>query len=241
MSSFDSLAGSTNVESASPAEIVTTSGVTIVVRDASPQATPLSTVREEPAPREELPRVVVAPPQAALDLNEIMRQLWLEHGAFMRRTLLRRGDVVAESAQDIMQEALLTAADRIAKHGVPEKVRVFLVVILRNKAMSWGQRWKPDVDREAETDVQPCAGRDPEAQAALAELWVKLERYIGRLPPDQAEVFQARAFDGLTFAEIAALVGRSDATVEYQYASAVEKLSELAAKSRRRAELGRRS
>jgi RNA polymerase sigma-70 factor (ECF subfamily) len=63
-----------------------------------------------------------------------------------------------------------------------------------------------------------------EAQAADLELRAVLETAIGRLPEEQREVFTLREMGGLSFQEIAEVVGCNENTVKSRMRYALERL-----------------
>jgi RNA polymerase sigma-70 factor (ECF subfamily) len=64
----------------------------------------------------------------------------------------------------------------------------------------------------------------PEEAVLLEETWQSLETSLNQLPPDQRDVFVLRTVEGLSYAEIAAMLGRPMQQVKSSYRAAREAL-----------------
>jgi RNA polymerase sigma factor (sigma-70 family) len=227
-----------------PAErtLTTATGVEILLRSA-PLPEPYVTDDEDgggypEAPPEPIEPALVFPPnQSTKERDAFVTSLWKEHAGFILDMLRRWQGIMPESRKEVAQEILVTAGNLFMKTGAPENPRAFLVRITRNQASNHRKQWKPTIDREANPAAHLCAAHDPEEEAELAELWEKLERYLGSLSEVEVRLFQARALEGLTFEAIAAELERPCPTVAYQYGAVLRKLQEMAAASMRAADL----
>jgi len=102
----------------------------------------------------------------------------------------------------------------------PDAVEAYLRTAVRNECFSLlrlRKRTNSDGDRALLEAV--AIDRGPDADERLA-----LEAALRELPPDQREVVHLKAFDGLTFQEIAELTSESINTVASRWRYAMEKL-----------------
>jgi RNA polymerase sigma factor (sigma-70 family) len=196
-----------------------------IVRDLPPEE-PDEEEPEEPAPR---PTTIIVPPgQHARDRAAFMTWLDANWGAFILKTVLAQGGVSEESTKDLRQEVLLILCEQYDKHVAPTHVMRFLERVIENETANHLRRWKVPIDRGADLDAEVDPGHSPESAAALAEQWDSFQRFLDQLTPAEAEVVEARELHGLTFKQIAEVLGRPLPTVVHQHARGLEKLQELA-------------
>ena len=132
-----------------------------------------------------------------------------------------------QRGEDLVQEAFVRLmAD--ARERLRESVRPFLYAIVRNLARDESRRSRierghaPAVAlRAATTDLLDSAARKRLEQAVAGAL--------EKLPEEQREAVVLKVYVGMTFDEIAALVGIPQGTAISRYRYAVEKLGELLA------------
>ena len=74
--------------------------------------------------------------------------------------------------------------------------------------------------------LQPVAAHDLEAGALQREDIVRLRALLGALDPDTRELLALRFAAGLTFAEIAAVIGKSEAATKKRLARTLQSLKE---------------
>ena len=126
----------------------------------------------------------------------------------------RRIDDVAD-AEDVLQEVLLTASERIRQPI--DNLTAWLFTVARNKVTDWYRRRRPlpsprSPGREpGDPQEGGPAGRAeaPDRAYWRAEFWSELADALGELPAEQREVFVAHEIDGLSFKEIAGRTGES--------------------------------
>jgi RNA polymerase sigma-70 factor (ECF subfamily) len=134
----------------------------------------------------------------------------------------------ADDAEDAVQEAFLRLVKRAAWEGKPENPVAWLFTAVRNEAIDRHRKSKrrQQHERQAASERPVWFETPPDASLRAEEL---LE-HLDALPPDQREVVVARIWGGLTFDEIAALVGEPRTTVYRRYGEALDflrkKLSE---------------
>jgi RNA polymerase sigma-70 factor (ECF subfamily) len=76
-------------------------------------------------------------------------------------------------------------------------------------------------------DKTPSPSLKPEEEMEAGEFSAALDKALEQLPERQRQVFSARAEDGLSWDEIARMVGISKRTVQYDYDKAQETLKRL--------------
>ena len=136
-------------------------------------------------------------------------ELYLAHnrplGYYLRR-MLGRDDV-----SDVQQEVWLAVLRKIGGLRTPEAFIVWFYQIARTKALKWTD------DRRALTalgdEADPVdAGQEPEAEFSPEDAaWVHAG--LARLKPAHREVLVLRFLEGLSYDQIAAVVGCSTGTV----------------------------
>lgn len=157
-------------------------------------------------------------------------------GPVFRFFLRHVGDV--ESAEDLTQEAFLRVVHNRASFRSGARFTTWIYTIARNLAVD--EMRKRRYRRHRSLD-EPLGGRDgdpgrtlgdvvgdpkerTEVQAADLEMRASLEAAIGRLPEEQREVFTLREMGGLSFQEIAEVVGCNENTVKSRMRYALERL-----------------
>jgi RNA polymerase sigma factor (sigma-70 family) len=157
----------------------------------------------------------------------------------LSQEIARRKDGAQESAKDLRQKVLLVLCRRYEAHVARtgeawelESAGGYLRGVSRRVAWEHTKmkRRRPALARDVELDETPDDGLDPEEAARHVELLAIFERERGTLTAQEAEVFEGRAMNEMTFPAIAAVVGRSVSTVHAQYRRAVEKLSAIVAR-----------
>ena len=127
-------------------------------------------------------------------------------------------------ADDVVQEALLRLVRRAQWEGKPENPVAWLFTAVRNEAIDQHRKTKRRQRHEqlamAERPVWLETPPDSSLQSA------ELLEFLDTLPPEQREVVVTRIWGGLTFDEIAALVGDSRTTVHRRYNEALTTLQE---------------
>jgi len=146
---------------------------------------------------------------------EQLGRLYREHAPALRLFARQWG----EGAEDLVQEAFVKLAQQSI---LPERVVAWLYRVVRNQALLLGRG--------------NARRRQREARASCGEAWFssvdeQLDAHqaagqLAELPLEQREVIVARLWGGLTFEEIAPLVGCSLATVHRRYTAGLLALKE---------------
>jgi len=128
-------------------------------------------------------------------------------------------------AEDVVQDATVRAL-RFFSSLRNEDARAWLLTIVRN---TWYARFsKPSsADQHVlleETDERPDERLDPEALAMQRQAIERVQRALGELPVDFREVIVLRELEGLSYKEIAAVIGIPIGTVMSRLARGRERL-----------------
>ena len=157
-------------------------------------------------------------------------------GPVFRFFLRHVGDV--ETAEDLTQETFIRVVHNRAAFRTGAKFTTWVYTIARN--LSVDEMRKRRYRRHRSLD-EPLGRRDgdpgrtlgdlvgdPQAktdmQAGDLEMRTVLESAIGKLPKEQREVFTLREMSGLSFQEIAEVVGCNENTVKSRMRYALERL-----------------
>jgi RNA polymerase sigma-70 factor, ECF subfamily len=133
------------------------------------------------------------------------------HATFGPRVLgyLRR--LVGDDAEDVQQEVWITVYRRIAELADPGAFRTWLFRTTRYRAIDYLRRRKREQELFAEdTTLEEIA--QPVDDSKALDL-AQVEELLMQLPTPQREVLTLRYQDGLSYAEMAMIVGCSVGTV----------------------------
>jgi RNA polymerase sigma-70 factor (ECF subfamily) len=158
------------------------------------------------------------------DGDELAFRLYFRRWAPPLGRFLNRVAGSRETAEDLLQETflrVLRAAPRYTPHGSP---RAWVYRIAANLAYShWRQRKRaPGLQPiKAEAAVAP---RDPECEN-LRRAWMsEAGAAVGRLPENHRLVFLLKVDQGLTYEEVAAVLGCPTGTAKSRFHHAVRRL-----------------
>ncbi len=161
-------------------------------------------------------RVLLAPDSELLEgirsgdreaLERLHALYWSPLVQFARRIVDARAD-----PQDVVQEAFIrlwTHRERWEERG---SLRSLLYTLTRNAALDELRRHRRGERALQETEPPP-APPAPEDDAVAADLRQAALAAVARLPPQRREVFRLAREEGLTYAEIAEVLGLSPQTV----------------------------
>ena len=128
-------------------------------------------------------------------------------------------------AEEIVQEVFLCVWERRESWHIRTSVRSYLLTAVRNAALSYLRHERVVRRREAEVrDFHEVVAASPEVRALEAETVVAVRQAIGRLPDRCRLVFTLHREQGLTYAEVAEVLGISPRTVEVQIGRALKSL-----------------
>lgn len=126
-------------------------------------------------------------------------------------------------AQDVSQEALLRAwrgRERFAGRSV---LRTWLFTIARNCWLDVLRRRRPAA--ELKESAMADASANPASLAQRSELAEAVRRAVEQLPPEQREALALRESQGLSFAEVAGVLGVPVPTAKSRVRYALLKLA----------------
>ena len=142
-----------------------------------------------------------------------------EHGPAVLAYLRRRfGGVVGLSAEDLLQETFVMAMRGAGRAAAAESVRAWLFGIARNVGLTAARR-KTGRAVELVGDVEARSEDGDERN-------VEVRRAIGELPEAMREALELRVGEGLSYEEIAAVLGVPVGTVRSRLHNAVQRLRE---------------
>jgi len=124
----------------------------------------------------------------------------------------------SEAAEEVVQEILWSLWERRATLDVHESFRAYLFSAVRYRALNDVRNHKRRADllaRDAAA-VEPAEASDAERTTEVADLVAHLRRVIATLPESRQHVLALRWDHGLSYAEIAVVVGSSVKAVEVQ-------------------------
>jgi RNA polymerase sigma-70 factor (ECF subfamily) len=129
--------------------------------------------------------------------------------AVARSVVVERAD-----AEDVCQDAFVTAFTRLPECQPPEHFRVWLLRITHNRAISLLRRQRVRAvavlgTGPSESDV-PASGESPLAEAERVDTRARLMRALARLPTAQRTMVILHDIDGWGHRDIAALLGIAD-------------------------------
>jgi RNA polymerase sigma-70 factor (ECF subfamily) len=119
-------------------------------------------------------------------------------------------------SEELFQEVFLAVWAKRRQYQFPRPFKAWLFAIALNKCRAaFRKRRLASVDLTDEAAVVVPLGSEPTpADAAIAtETAALVASAVTRLPPQQRTVVVLRVWDGLSYAEIAEAVGRTEATV----------------------------
>lgn len=164
--------------------------------------------------------------------GQALAELYQDNAGKVYRYIYLRVKNIPE-AEDITQQVFLKVLNGI-KHfkcsGTP--FIAWLIRIARNEMVDRSRREDrgktvPMDDRLLATELEPAGAADP---SAIAETSIEIGRMmtaLERLPRAQKEVISLRFTSGLTIAEVAKLLGKSEGTIKALQFSGIASLRRL--------------
>lgn len=126
-----------------------------------------------------------------------------------------------DEAMELTQDTFLKAWQALPEWRPQARFGTWLLQIARNAALD-ALRRRQVVAFEPLDDALPVADVRPGPEEALAarQRQSQLETALARLPPDQREIVLLREIEGLSYGELAALLGVQEGTVKSRLARA---------------------
>jgi len=119
-------------------------------------------------------------------------------------------------AEDLTAEVFIAAYEGLGRYRPGGNFAAWLFGIARNKARRYFRRWRPQVslDQVTERSRRDAADWRPLEDLEQQERLERLEELIANLKPEQLELLRLRFAADLTFAEIAEVLGSTEAAVK---------------------------
>jgi RNA polymerase sigma-70 factor (ECF subfamily) len=128
-------------------------------------------------------------------------------------------------AEEMVQEVFLCIWERRASWEVRTSVRSYLLTAVRNAALSYLRHERVVRRRVTEiSQLQVALTPSPEVRTLEAETIAAVRQAVGRLPDRCRLIFTLHREQGLTYAEVADVLGISPRTVEVQIGRALKAL-----------------
>lgn len=127
--------------------------------------------------------------------------------------LAQLGDATA--AEDVTQDALIAALERLDDCRDPDRFAAWLIRIARNKAHNYRRRERVRTALPLDAAERMQGGGDPSRDAANAELRAQLLQALDGLTERQREAVYLFDVEGMRHAEIAQLLGLKEGNVRY--------------------------
>jgi RNA polymerase sigma-70 factor (ECF subfamily) len=128
-------------------------------------------------------------------------------------------------AEEVVQEVFLLVWERRATWEIRTSIRSYLFTAVRNAALSYLRHERVVRNRETEVrDLFHAPARSEEAETVEPETIAAVRQAVGRLPERCRQVFLLHREQGLTYAEVADVLGISPRTVEVQIGRALKSL-----------------
>ncbi|MBP5424796.1 MAG: sigma-70 family RNA polymerase sigma factor [Prevotella sp.] len=150
--------------------------------------------------------------QILAELERIVteRQDWLFRFAYMRIG-------IREDAEDVVQDALLSVFRRLREKTGIGNVEQYVIRAVSNACTDYFRR-KPMRVVTLERAEQVAVS---EADRQIHEEFLRINRLLDTLPPEQSEIVRLKCYDDLTFKQIAELQGIPEATAKSRYRYAI--------------------
>jgi RNA polymerase sigma-70 factor (ECF subfamily) len=129
-----------------------------------------------------------------------------------------------ESAEDLAQETFLRALAGLATFRAGSNFQAWLFRIAHNNFVNQWRARATGRKRESLPEDLAAAEAGPAEKALHREALEMVGRAIGRLPPDFRAALLLRADEGLSFREIAKVLGTSEETARWRVFKARQKL-----------------
>ena len=122
-------------------------------------------------------------------------------------------------AEDLAQEAFLTAFKALSTFRADSKFSTWLYRIAVNKCKDWLRVKRPgqgpyDVDADEHLDLHVVEERTPERLLSQQQVARELEQAIQRLPPLYREAFVLKHVEGLSYEEMEEILGVNGDTLK---------------------------
>lgn len=155
--------------------------------------------------------------RAALGDRVAFAVIFDRHAASMFRYAVHMLDGDVGEAEDAVQDALASAWVHLPDYRGDAELRTWLFRITANAVLGARRRRRPiAVDDQLLSARADRPETDPAKQAEHAQLWSDLDRALGELPWRQRAAWLLRELEGLSYDQIADILGTSPTVVRGQ-------------------------
>jgi len=127
-------------------------------------------------------------------------------------SFLRRMTGSTESAEELFQETFFAVWRKRATYQFPRPFKPWLYAVALNAGRAAFRSAKPMMELPMDEPADPLTDSPPE-RAIATETAARIARAVQNLPANQRAVVAMRVWDGLSYAQIAEVTGRTEATV----------------------------
>ena len=177
----------------------------------------------------------VRAPAAALD-GEVVRAVLAgnleRYGELVRRYRDRYARYAArmlgslDAAEDAVQDAFVRAYDQLAQCRDPENFTGWFFLILRNRCYAERRRRHREGVPMDDVELQLVGTDRPDRAIEQNERRRALQQALMRLTPEQREVFVLKHVEGMSYEEIAQLLGATVPSLKMRMHRAYDRLRE---------------
>ena len=156
--------------------------------------------------------------QLLMKLERIVeeRQDWLFRFAYMRIG-------IREDAEDVVQEALLNVFRRLREKTQMDCIEQYVIRAVSNACTDYLRRKPLRVVKLDKAELVAVG----EGDRQIHDEFVRINRMLDTLPPEQAEIVRLKCYDDLTFKQIAELQDIPEATAKSRYRYAIVHLQQM--------------
>lgn len=147
------------------------------------------------------------------------------HAAALGRFVASLG--IRQDVEEIVQDAFVRAFGSLDGFRGESSLRTWLFTIARNLARDRmrSRRWKRHA--VAIEEDHAATAHDPLDAAVAEETEARLRAAVRKLTPMQRDVFTLRAGEGMSYKEIAAVVGSTEGAARVHYHNAMRAIKEF--------------
>ncbi|MEA2463903.1 MAG: hypothetical protein QOJ98_1650 [Acidobacteriota bacterium] len=146
----------------------------------------------------------------------------------------------AEAAEDAMQDVFIKMMKRANQYNGESKLSTWLFSITANHCVDFLRKVENKITKETEDVLIELPGPSelaPDKQLEQRDAETQVEELLGMLTPDQRQAILLARYQGLSYAEIAQVVGSSEGAVKTRIFRGMEAMKRiLLAKKREEAQ-----
>jgi RNA polymerase sigma-70 factor (ECF subfamily) len=130
-----------------------------------------------------------------------------------------------ETAEDLVTQVFIKALENINKFEISKGTfQAWIYKIARNKVIDHYRTAKHDTDIEDIWDLEDDS--DVQRDIDTKQKLIKVDEYLKKLKSDQREIISMRVWQEMSYQEIAAALGKSEASCKMAFSRAINKLRE---------------